>query len=115
MKFKVDENLPAELLEELQTRGHDAVSVPAEKLIGSTDAILVQAAHKEARVLLTLDKGIPDLVRTLETHSGVVLFRPGSMGQRAVFEFVRTRLPELLQLNLEGSLTVVSQSRIRMR
>jgi hypothetical protein len=34
VKFKRDENLPVELLDDLRAAGHEAESVPAERLTG---------------------------------------------------------------------------------
>ena len=39
MKFKLDENLPAELLADLRAAGHAAESVPDEGITGATDSI----------------------------------------------------------------------------
>ncbi|MGH8528082.1 MAG: DUF5615 family PIN-like protein [Gammaproteobacteria bacterium] len=38
MKFKVDENLPADLLDDLRVAGHEAETVPEEGLTGAPDA-----------------------------------------------------------------------------
>lgn len=116
MKFKVDENLPAELATDLRDLGHDADTVIDEKLRGAPDVIAVQAASASGRVLLTLDKGIANLQRyPIDAHSGVVLFRPDTLGRRAVLAFVRERLQRILELDLDGRLTVVGSDRIRLR
>jgi predicted nuclease of predicted toxin-antitoxin system len=75
--FKVDENLPVELADDLRGLGH------------GSDTVAVEAARAEGRVLLTLDKGIADIVRA--------------------------RLSELLEMPLAGRLTIVGASRIRVR
>jgi len=86
VKFKLDENLPVEL------------------------------ARASNRILLTLDKGIANMLRyPLTKHAGVVLFRPDSSGQRAVLSFVRARLHDVLQMELADRLTVVGPTRIRIR
>ena len=114
MRFKLDENLPQELVEDLQRLGHDTDSVVSEGLAGSDDDKVVRATIAARRILLTLDKGIPRLFqRTHET--GVVLFRPDSLGRKTVMAFIRSRLPVLLSIALEGQITVVGPSRIRVR
>ena len=116
MKFKLDENLPAELAIDLQLLGHDADTVLDENLGGAPDPKVLGAAATAGRILLTLDKGIANLQRyPLWQHSGVVLFRPDTLGRRAVFEFVRERLQRVLELDLNGRLTVVGSNRIRFR
>ena len=80
MKFKIDENLPAEVAEQLRELGHEASTVVQEVLTGAPDSAIVAAAAAEARILLTLDKGIANLLRhPTATNHGVVLFRPGSV------------------------------------
>lgn len=116
MKFKVDENLPGELAAELRTLGHDADTVFDEGLAGVLDPALMDAASRENRILLTLDKGIANLERyPLEQHAGVVLFRPARSGRRGVLAFIRERLPSLLELDLPQRLTIVGPTRIRVR
>ena len=76
MRFKIDENLPAELAQDLQTFGHDAETVASEGLGGTDDPTLVEHWSRENRVLLTLDKGIGDIRQyPPETLHGLVLFR----------------------------------------
>jgi len=116
VKFKIDENLPGELAGELRNLGHEADTVFDESLAGVKDPVLMEAASKENRILLTLDKGIANLEQyPVERHAGVVLFRPARSGRRSVLIFVRERLPELLELDLRHRLTIVGPTRIRVR
>ena len=71
MNFKIDENLPTELADDLRQPGHDADTVLGEGLRGAKDPAVVEAARASDRILFTLDKGI----------AGVVLFRPDTSGQ----------------------------------
>lgn len=116
MRFKIDENLPSELVADLRNLGHESDTVFEECLSGAPDPVLVEAASKEKRILLTLDKGIANLEQyPAEHHAGIVLFRPIRTGRGSVLTFVRERLPSLLELDLAGRLTIVSSSRIRIR
>ncbi len=116
MKFKLDENLPTELLGELQAAGHEAQSVYDEGLVGAADPLILEKIKEESRIFLTMDKGIGDVRRYPPNEfEGIILFRPGASGRKAVFEFVRTRLPQILALKLRGRLLVVTDKRIRAR
>jgi predicted nuclease of predicted toxin-antitoxin system len=116
MKFKLDENLPLELADDILRLGHDADSVHGENLDGADDATVVRAAFGAGRILITLDKGIASLLRyPLQNHAGVVLFRPDASGRREVLSFVRLRLDNLLEMESNGRLTVVGPTQIRVR
>ena len=116
MKFKLDENFPVELVTDLRRLGHDADTVTDEGLRGAADPVVVGAAFAADRIWFTLDKGIANLQRyPVHQHAGVVLFRPDTSGRGSVIEFVRERLPEVLEMDLAGRLTVVGPSRIRFR
>jgi len=116
MRFKIDENLPAELAVDLHTLGHEADTVASEGLAGTDDSALISIALREGRVLLTMDKGIANLSRfPVGSHAGIVLFRPDSVGRRAVLEFARSRFSQLLEMDLRNRLTVVSATQIRVR
>ena len=70
MNFKIDENLPVDLVADLQRAGHNADTVLDENLAGSADLIVLAAALREGRVLLTLDKGIANLIQhPVNTHA----------------------------------------------
>jgi len=116
MRFKLDENLPRELADDLRRLGHDPDSIVEEGLSGAKDRTVLQAARTAGRVLLTLDKGIASLLQhPVHEHADVVLFRPDTAGRRAVSSFVRARLSALLEMELAGRLTVVGSTRIRAR
>src|SRR5207244_5150036 len=86
MRFKLDENLPRELADDLRRLGHDPDSIVEEGLSGAKDRTVLQAARTAGRVLLTLDKGIASLLQhPVHEHAGVVLFRPDTAGRRAVY------------------------------
>jgi predicted nuclease of predicted toxin-antitoxin system len=115
VKFKLDENLPEELGDDFRNLGYDADTVLSEWFRGAEDPVIVEAVAS-GRILLTLDRGIANMLRyPLSRHAGVVLFRPDSSGQRAVLSFVLLRLPEVLEMELGGRLTVVGPKRIRVR
>jgi len=116
MKFKIDENLPAELVADLQILGQEADTVWAEGLAGDPDSTVLQRARSEQRAVLTLDKEIGDIRRFPPADfPGIVLFRPGRIGRRAVLAFVRRYLPALLTIDLDGRLVVITEREVRIR
>lgn len=116
MRFKLDENLPLELADDLVRFGHDTDTIYSEGLVGAEDAVVVKAARSSDRILLTLDKGIASLLQyPIYEHGGVILFRPDALGRGSVLSFIRARLEMLLDMELTGRLTVVGPTRVRIR
>jgi predicted nuclease of predicted toxin-antitoxin system len=115
-RFKLDENLPAEVAQDLRDLGHDADTVHDEGLTGIVDLRLFERAVATGRTLLTLDKGLGD-VRLYDAtlSAGIVLFRPHTSGRRAVIAFIRRHLRTLTELDCTGTLVVISETGIRIR
>jgi predicted nuclease of predicted toxin-antitoxin system len=116
MRFKIDENLPAEIRNDLRVLGHEADTVTDEGLAGVPDASLLAKVQVEGRILLTQDKGIANIrAYPPQQYSGIVLFRPRTTGRKVVLSFVRQHMAAVLQLDLNGHLVVVSESGMRIR
>jgi predicted nuclease of predicted toxin-antitoxin system len=76
MKIKLDENLPARLIEGLAKLGHDVDSVPQEALSGQPDTKVWDASQEAGRFLITQDLDFSDVRRfTPGTHRGILLVR----------------------------------------
>ena len=67
MRFKVDENLPAEVADLLRAAGHDAVTVNDQGVGGAKDPDLANLLQREQRAFVTLDSGFSD-IRTYPPH-----------------------------------------------
>jgi len=60
------------------------------RIIRATDPEVLKAATSHDRILFTLDNDFLDLKRNpLDSHSGVVIFRPPRQGALAVAKFVK--------------------------
>jgi Domain of unknown function (DUF5615) len=116
VRFKLDENLLVELLDDLRAAGHEADGLRDEGLIGASDDVVLELVRRESRVLLTLDKGIAD-VRAYppEVHAGIVLFRPPAAGRGTTLLFVRRHLACLFERDLTGRLLVITDHGLRLR
>ncbi|HEY1628461.1 MAG TPA: DUF5615 family PIN-like protein [Tepidisphaeraceae bacterium] len=73
MKIKLDENMPASLVETLSAFGHDVDTAQDEGLAGKDDNSIFAAAQAASRLLITQDLDFSDIRR----------FAPGTM--RAFF------------------------------
>ena len=84
MKIKVDENLPLQIAEILNSRGHDAHTVRDEQLEGGSDDAIWSAAQRESRLLLTQDLDFSNTQKLIPgTHSGILLVRLRHPSRRA--------------------------------
>jgi hypothetical protein len=116
MRFKLDENLPAELVGDLRSAGHEAQTVPEEGLTGTPDPVLVERMRTEGRVFLTMDKGIADArAYPPRQYAGIILFRPPASGRGTVLTFIRRHMSTILLTDPTGRLLAISERGIRIR
>lgn len=116
MLIKIDENLPAGVVQELKTLGHDADSSIEEGLGGCDDRTIWQSAQARGRLLITQDLDFSDARQFLPgTHHGIVVVRLRQAGRNALTE----RLRSIFQIEdvetWSGCLVVVSERKIRVR
>src|SRR5262245_8715905 len=95
MRFKLDENMPGALLDDLVAAGHDAATCFQEGLAGQKDPTIASHASHEGRILLTFDLDFADLRNYAPgSHAGVVILRLHSQSiptcRRAVSRLLAT-------------------------
>jgi predicted nuclease of predicted toxin-antitoxin system len=85
LKFKVDENLPAECTDLLRDAGFPADTVADEGICGGEDSDLIARCTNEQRVLATLDLDFCD-IRAYPPHShcGVLVLRSHSQDKQSL-------------------------------
>ena len=117
MRIKLDENLPAEVADDLRRLGHVVDTVADEGLEGQADPFAADAARRARRCLFSLDKGLGDIRRyPPKAYHGIVLFRFRRVGRSTVRRGVLELFPEIeRQQPLRGQLMVVSDSGVRVR
>jgi predicted nuclease of predicted toxin-antitoxin system len=116
VRFKIDENLPVELVEELRVAGHEATSVDDQRLLGASDQHLSGVCKAEGRIFVTLDLDFAD-IRTYppDEHPGLIVLRLIRQDKPHVVEVFRRTLKAIGQEPLEGRLWIVEEERIRIR
>jgi len=116
VKLKRDENLSRHLAKALSTYGHDVDSAASEGLLKQPDEVIGEAARTSERLLLTLDLDFADVRKYPPgSHPGIILFRPTSLGFRAVNRFVETFVRDADLNDLRGCLVIVDPKRVRVR
>jgi predicted nuclease of predicted toxin-antitoxin system len=91
MRIKLDENLPARLIEELTKLGHDVDSVPQEALSGQSDAKVWDASQEAQRFLITQDLDFSDVRRFAPgTHRGILLVRLSNPSRQRLIDRIQS-------------------------
>jgi predicted nuclease of predicted toxin-antitoxin system len=116
MRLKADENLPQSVVKLLRDAGHDVHTMVDENLSGSTDAILLSAATRENRALITLDKDSADIrAYPPSDYSGIVVLRARDSTIARLRALTTRVIPLLSTGDLAGRLWIVDDRRIRVR
>lgn len=115
MKIKLDENMPAGLLQSLAALGHDVDTVPAEGLTGSGDPGVWIQSQKAGRFLITQDLDFSDLRAFAPgTHQGILLIRLRWPSRRVL----RDRVVAIFQAEdveaWHGAFVVSTDSKLRV-
>lgn len=76
MRFLLDENVDVRVGDYLTALEHDVTAVARDYPRSIGDAVILDIAHREARVVITDDRDFGELVvRYGQPHAGVILFR----------------------------------------
>jgi predicted nuclease of predicted toxin-antitoxin system len=114
MKFIVDESTGTAVVEYLETRGFDVVSVHNETP-GIDDYLIVNRAFAEERIIITNDKDFGELVyRQKLKHKGVMLLRLEDERASNKIAIIQ-KLLSLYSERLKNNFIVVTENRIRIR
>jgi predicted nuclease of predicted toxin-antitoxin system len=116
MKFKVDENLPLEVMELLRSFGHDAMTAIEQQLNGRSDSELAAACQRESRCLVTLDLDFSD-IRTYppQLYAGIIVLRPTVQSIASIASITSRVLTLLASEPVTGRLWVADETRVRIR
>jgi predicted nuclease of predicted toxin-antitoxin system len=116
LKFLVDMPVTPQAVAHLQARGHDAVHAHAIGLGAQPDSEILERARTEGRIVITADLDYPRLLALLKTDGpGLILFRGGSYSDAEMLALLDRVLAQSSELDLEHSISVVDQHRIRRR
>lgn len=116
MKFKIDENLPAEFASIFREATFEAHTVTDERLSGTEDSRLFDRCREENRVLVTLDLDFAN-VQTYppKSHPGVIVFRSRSQDKSTLIDLLKRLIPVLKRRSAGQELWIVERDRIRYR
>ena len=116
MRFKIDQDLPAEYAALLREAGFEGHTVDDEGLSGADDSVISEGGRADGRVLVTLDLGFSD-IRSYppQEYLGIVVLRSKAQDKITLVSMLRRRIPVLLRRSPERQLWIVEPDRIRFR
>jgi predicted nuclease of predicted toxin-antitoxin system len=116
MKIKLDENLPDDLVQSLQTLGHDVHTTREEGLAGAADPEIWKAAQADQRFLITQDLDFSDFRKFIPgTHCGLLLLRLRSPSRRLLMSRVAAIFQQEAVDTWSRCVVVVTGQKIRVR
>jgi predicted nuclease of predicted toxin-antitoxin system len=116
VRFKVDHNLPVEVVDELIAAGHDAVSVLAQGLAAAADSDIVEVCQREGRILMTADLDLSDIRQYPPAGSpGFIVLRLHRQSRPAQLALLRQLMPQLAARAVADHLWIAEPGRIRVR
>ncbi len=114
MRFLADENMPGPVVAALRAQNHDVLWIK-ESRPGASDAVVLELAQRDCRILVTADTDFGELAfhAGLPAQCGVILIRLDwarpDRDNRAVATVLSSRE------DWSGVFAVVEQDRVRMR
>ena len=102
VKFLLDAQLPPALAKWLQEIGHDAQPVREIGLRDADDNAIWNHAEAKGLVLLTKDEDFALRVQQTKAGPVIVWLRVGNSSNRALREWLKPRLPGIVQLVAQG-------------
>ncbi len=94
MKFKVDENMPAETADLLRSAGYEAETVKDEGLSEADDAVLAARLQNEGCAFVTLDLDFSNIhAYPPQDYQGIVVIRPKRQDKNAVLALAQRLSP----------------------
>lgn len=114
-RFKLDENIPADVAAHLRSIGHDAETVLEEDLGGAVDENLIEVSRSESRILVTLDLDFADIrLYPPASNEGVWVLRPRSQSIRNILALVIGAISLLEVEEVQHRLWIIEPGRVRI-
>lgn len=116
MKIKLDENIPARLVNILSQFGHEIDTVPKEGLIGYEDHRVWEAAQNSRSFLITQDLDFSNTERFKPGHHfGILLVRLRAPGREALVRRIKSLFRDEDVERWKGCFVVTTENKIRIR
>jgi len=116
LRFKIDQNLPAECAAMLREAGFQVDTADDEGLSGADDVAVSEATRATGCALVTLDLGFSD-IRSYppEEYTGIIVLRSKVQDKITLGSMLRRLILVLRERPPKGQLWIVEPDRIRYR
>lgn len=117
MKFLIDNMLSVRLVDELSILGNETVHVRSRGLGAAPDAMLLELAKSEERVIISGDRDFSTLLAELRfDQPSVIYLRSGiPLAPKALADLIHANLPSIQNDLAQGSIVIFEPGRIRVR
>ena len=116
MRFKLDENLPAEAADLLRRVGFVADTVLDENLCGADDDRVASTSRSARRMLITLDLDFANIwAYPPGEHPGIIVLRVKHQDKATVLGYLHRAAIALSNCSPSGELWIVDRKRISVR
>jgi predicted nuclease of predicted toxin-antitoxin system len=117
VKLLLDANLSPRVARLLKETGHDAIHVADIGLLTATDPVILRAAAKEERILLTADSDFGALLAlgSLASPSVLLLRSADHLRPSEQAELIAANLPQIAEDLEKGAIVSLTRDRLRIR
>ncbi len=115
-KFLADENIPPAVVKSLRNKGLDIKEVREFGVRSPSDAVIMEFARQEQRILLTFDKHFANtLLYPLSTHHGVIRVRHHPALLADIIRILEDFFQKFDITTMRGTLIVLERDGFRVR
>ena len=105
MKFKIDENLPVDIVELLKSAQLDSVTVLDQGIGGKDDSHIIGICQQEKMALITLDTDFADIRNyPPQQYSGIIVLRLQKQDKQHIISLFKKAIPLLKKEDVEADL-----------
>ncbi|NWG02885.1 MAG: DUF5615 family PIN-like protein [Syntrophaceae bacterium] len=116
MKFLADMGISMSTVQVLRKHGYEVAHIREERLGHLSDAMILDRALNEGRILLTFDLDFGDLLATtLQSLPSVIIFRMRNQTPSSVIPRLLETLSHCSAEIIDGAIVIVEDFRYRLR